>query len=390
MSFAFSKALRLQQLPPYLFAEIDKKKKAAIASGKDVINLGVGDPDRPTPRPIIESLQKHAENPAFHQYALDQGAPELRNTIAAFFERRYGVDLDPAAEILPTIGSKEAIAHFPLAVLNPGDIALVPDPRYPVYWSSTLFAGGEPYLIPLRPDHSFLPDFDAIPADVWKRTRLLFLNYPNNPTGAVADRAFFEQVVKLAHQHGFLIAQDAAYNEMFYQDPPPSILEIEGAKDVAIEFHSLSKTFNMTGWRVGFAVGAAPQIAALGQVKANTDSGIFTAIQFAAITALEHYDSLTPPIRELYRDRRDAFTSALRKIGWNPPSPPATFYVWIPCPAGMSSMQVASRLLEEAAVVVTPGLGFGSTSDGFIRAALTVETPRLLEAVDRIQNLGLA
>ena len=387
MPTTFAKAERLQKLPPYLFAEIDRKKKAAIAAGRDVINLGVGDPDRPTPGPIIESLRRNVENPAFHQYALDQGAPELRQSIAAFMKARYGVDVDPATEILPLIGSKEGIAHFPLAVLNPGDVSLVPDPCYPVYKSSSLFAGATTHIMPLLPALGFRPDLDAIPADVLGRARLMFLNYPNNPTAGSADLPFFEKVVGMAREHGVVVAQDAAYNEMSFDRPAPSILQVPGAKDVAIEFHSLSKTFNMTGWRVGFAVGGAPMIAALGQVKANTDSGIFTAIQFAAKTALDQYDTLTPPIRELYRGRRDAFVSGLKKIGWEVPTPQATFYVWIPCPAGLSSTDLCARLLDEADVVTTPGVGFGQTAEGFIRAALTVETPRLLEAIDRIGKL---
>jgi LL-diaminopimelate aminotransferase len=385
----FVKAERLQKLPPYLFAEIDKKKKAAIAAGRDVINLGVGDPDRPTPTPIVRSLQHHVENPAFHQYALDQGAPELRRAIAAFGRVRYGLELDPDCEILPLIGSKEGIAHFPLAVLNPGDVSLVPDPCYPVYRSSSLFAGAEPYTMPLVPALGFRPDLDAIPADVWGRARLLFLNYPNNPTGGTADLAFFREVVDRAREHDLVVAQDAAYNEIYFEHPAPSLLQVPGATDVAVEFHSLSKTFNMTGWRVGFAIGGAAPIAALGQVKANTDSGIFTAIQFAAKAALEQYDALTPPIRALYKERRDAFVSGLRRLGWDVPTPEATFYVWIPCPQGYSSTDLCARLLDEADVVTTPGLGFGKTADGFLRAALTVETPRLLEAVERIGKLAL-
>lgn len=384
---SFVKSKRLQQLPPYLFAEIDRKKKAAIAAGRDVINLGVGDPDRPTPEPIIRSLQKHAENPAFHQYALDQGAPELRASIASFCKRRYGIDVDPATEVLPTIGSKEAIAHFPLAVINPGDISLVPDPCYPVYRSSTWFAGGEVHTLPLLETNGFKPDLDSIADDVWKRARLLFLNYPNNPTGATVDLAFFEKAVSLAKKHDFVIAQDAAYNEMYFDNPPPSILQIPGAKDVAIEFHSLSKTFNMTGWRVGFAIGGAPIVAALGQVKANSDSGIFTAIQWAAKTALDEYDAITPPIRALYHERRKSFVGALDKIGWKATPADATFYVWVPCPKGQGSLDLAGRLLEEANVVMTPGVGFGAAAEGYIRAALTVETPRLLEAVERIGKL---
>jgi len=389
MSTSFVKSERLQKLPPYLFAEIDKKKKAAIAAGRDVINLGVGDPDRPTPETIISSLQKHVENPAFHQYALDQGAPELRQSIAAFCKARYGIDVDPNSEILPLIGSKEGIAHFPLAVLNPGDISLVPDPCYPVYRSSSMFAGADVYTMPLEPRLGFLPDIEAIPVDVFTRARLMFLNYPNNPTGGTADLAFFEKVVDLAKTHNLVIAQDAAYNEMYFDRPAPSILQIPGAKDVAIEFHSLSKTFNMTGWRVGFAIGGAPQIAALGQVKANSDSGIFTAIQFAAKTALDEYNTLTPPIRALYKERRDAFVAGLKKIGWEVTAPEATFYVWIPCPKGYTSTELCGRLLDEANVVTTPGLGFGHTTDGYIRVALTVETPRLLEAIERIGKLSL-
>ncbi len=383
----FEKSERLRKLPPYLFAEIDKKKKAAIAAGRDVINLGVGDPDRPTPAPIIQSLQQHAENPAFHQYALDQGAPELRRSIADFCKARYGIDVDVASEVLPLIGSKEGIAHFPLAVLNPGDVSLVPDPCYPVYRSSSMFAGGEVHTMPLVPELGFRPDLSAIPDEIWGKARLIFLNYPNNPTGGTADLAFFEEVVERAHRHNVVVAQDAAYNEMYFDEPPPSILQVPGAKDVAVEFHSLSKTFNMTGWRVGFAVGGAPMVAALGQVKANTDSGIFTAIQWAAKTALEQYDTLTPPIRALYRERRDAFLGGLKKIGWDAPTPEATFYVWIPCPKGITSMELSARLLEECDIVMTPGIGFGQSADGYIRAALTVETPRLLEAVDRIAKL---
>ena len=387
MTTPFVKSDRLQKLPPYLFAEIDKKKKAAIAAGKDVINLGVGDPDKPTPRPIIESLKKNVENPAFHQYALDQGAAELRQSIASFCNRRYGLTLDPNGEILPLIGSKEGLAHFPLAVLNPGDVALVPDPCYPVYRSSTQFAGGEVHLMPLSPATGFRPDFAAIPADVWKRAKLMFLNYPNNPTGATVDLAFYAEVLELAKKHNFIVAQDAAYNEMYFDAPPPSMLELPGAKDHVVEFHSLSKTFNMTGWRVGFAIGSPPAVAALGQVKANTDSGIFTAIQFAAKTALDEYETITPPLRAMYKERRDAFIAAFHKIGWDVPAPAATFYMWIPCPTGYSSTETCAKLLDEAAVVTTPGVGFGKSAEGFIRATLTVDTPRLVEAVERIGKL---
>ncbi len=384
----FIKSDRLQQLPPYLFAEIDKKKKAAIAAGRDIINLGVGDPDRPTPAPIVASLQEHAANPKFHQYALDQGDPEFRKAIADFCRGRYGLKLDPDSEILPTIGSKEAIAHLPLAVINPGDTALVPDPCYPVYRSASQFAGAEVVSMPLRPEHDFLPDLEAIPDEVYARTRLMYLNYPNNPTAGLADLDFYRRVVELARTHDFVVAQDAAYNEMYFDDAPPSILQVEGASDVAVEFHSLSKTFNMTGWRVGFVIGAAPIVSALAQVKANVDSGIFTAVQYAAKTAIEGYDELTPPIRDLYRQRRDAFVEGIRAAGFDVQSPKATFYVWIPCPAGLDSATFCAKLLDEADLVTTPGIGFGAEADRFVRVALTVETPRLLVAVERFKRLS--
>jgi LL-diaminopimelate aminotransferase len=385
----FVKSERLQKLPPYLFAEIDKKKKAAIAAGRDIINLGVGDPDRPTPEPIIRSLQKHVETPAFHQYALDQGAPEFRRAVITWFNKRYSVQLNADTEVLGLIGSKEGIAHLPLGILNPGDISLVPDPCYPVYRSFSWFSGADTHVMPLRRENQFLPDLDAIPKEILRRARLMFLNYPNNPTAAIAPRGFFERVVQLANEYGFIVAQDAAYSEMYYEEPPLSILQIPGAKEVAIELHSFSKTFNMTGWRLGFAVGGAPIIAALGQVKANCDSGIFTAIQFAGITALEQYDELTPPIRNLYKDRRDTLVRELRSIGWDVPSPPATFYVWIPCPAGYTSTELCTKLLDEADIVTTPGIGFGETAGGYLRMALTVEAPRIREAVARIGKLRL-
>jgi LL-diaminopimelate aminotransferase len=306
-----------------------------------------------------------------------------------FCKLRYRLDLDPETEVLPLIGTKEGIAHLPLAVLNPGDISLVPDPCYPVYRSSSMFAGADIYSMPLEPGLGFRPDLDAIPPDVFTLARLMFLNYPNNPTGGTADRPFFEKVVALARRHNLVIAQDAAYNELYFEEPAPSILEVPGAKELAIEFHSLSKTFNMTGWRVGFAIGGAPLIAALAQVKANIDSGLFTAIQFAGKTALDDYRNLAPPIRALYKERRDAFLAALGSIGWDVPAPKATFYVWIPCPRGTTSAELCTRLLEEVDVVTTPGIGFGHSADGYIRAALTVETPRLVEAVERIGKLKL-
>jgi LL-diaminopimelate aminotransferase len=384
----FDRAERLKKLPPYLFAEIDKKKKAAIAAGHDVINLGVGDPDTPTPAFIIEELDRAARDPKNHQYAFDNGLPEFRRAIARWYDRRFGVKLDPDREVYPTIGSKEAIAHFPLAVLNPGDVALVPEPGYPPYRSGTIFAAGEPHLMPLRAENGFFPDLDAIPASVLAKAKLIYVNYPNNPTAAVATPEFYAKLVAFASVHGLIVASDAAYTEVYYDREPMSFLEAPGARDVGIEFHSLSKTFNMTGWRVGFAVGNASLVSCLGQLKTNLDSGIFMAIQRAGIKALDRAEEVTEGLVRLYRPRRDALVKGLNSIGWKVSSPAATFYVWIPTPKGLPSTQVASRLLEEADIVVTPGIGFGPSGEGFVRAALTVHEERIREAVERIKGLA--
>lgn len=387
----FQRAARLDQLPPYLFIEIDRKKRAAIAAGKDVISFGVGDPDRPTPDFIVDSMAKAIRVPAHHQYPLGSGSAEFRATASAFMKDRFDVSVDPATEVLALIGTKEGIGHLPLAVLNPGDVALVPSPGYPVYESGTIFAGGKPYDMPLRADRGFLPDFDAIPPDVLARTRLMFINYPNNPTGAVCGLDFLEQAVALARRHDFVICSDAAYTETYFddRDRPHSILEVPGAKDVAIEMHSLSKTFNMTGWRIGFAVGHPGVLEALAKIKGNVDSGAFTAVQDAAITALT---GINRPdivrIREMYRARRDALVPHLREIGFGIDPPRATFYVWARCPRGHEdSMRCATKILEEAAVVAIPGVGFGKHGEGFVRFALTVEVDRIREATGRLAEL---
>ena len=380
---------RLDQLPPYLFVEIDCKKREAIAAGRDVIDFGVGDPDLPTHTFIVDALAEAIRKPANHRYAAGAGSPEYRSAIAAFFARRFSVTLDPNTEVLALLGSKEGLCHLPTGVLNPGQTALIPDPCYPVYIAGTLFAGGKCHMMALREESGWLPDLDAIPSAVLDNARLLFLNYPNNPTAACASLSFFEKAVAFARKHGLLIVQDAAYSEMGYDTPPPSILQVAGAKEVAIELHSFSKTFNMTGWRAAFAVGNAKAIASLAKVKNNVDSGIFGAVQEAAIAALAGIDR--PEIAEqkqIYRRRRDILVSGLREAGWSVNAPAATFYVWVRCPKGLDSMTVASRILAEANVVVIPGIGFGQFGEGYIRFALTVPESRTREAAARIGRIN--
>ena len=384
---AFSVADRFRRLPPYLFAEIDRKKKALVAAGRDVINLGIGDPDTPTHRIIVEALQRAAADPATHCYALDNGDPDFRREIARFMQRRFQVELDPESEIYPTIGSKEALANLAFAFINPGDLALVPEPCYPVYRGATYFAGGIPLYMDLRPENDFFPDLDAVDARDAERVRILWLNYPNSPTGKLATRAFLEKAIAFARRHGCLIVQDAAYAEMGFEGRALSILEVPGGRDVAVELHSCSKTFSMTGWRVGWACGSRELIAGLGRMKTNVDSGIFTAIQRAATVALQHYDQIVPPLMAMYKRRRDVFCDGMRRVGWKVRPPEGTFYCWIPIPPGHTSTQVSARLLDEAAVVTTPGIGFGAPGEGFIRTTLTVPEPRLEEAVERIGKL---
>jgi len=384
----FKRSKRLEVLPPYLFAEIDRKKKAAIAAGRDIINLGIGDPDRPTPDFIIEELGRAASEAKNHRYALDLGLPELRLAFSQWFEKRFGVLLDPESEILPLIGAKEGIAHLPLSLINPGDVVLVPEPCYPPYVSGTIFAGGKPYWLPITSANEFLPDLENIPQEVARKARLLYLNYPNNPTAAVADLEFFRSAVDFAGRYEILIAQDAAYSEIYFDEPSPSILQVEGAKEVAVEFHSLSKTFNMTGWRLGFAVGNASAVKALSEIKTNIDSGVFQAIQYAGIAAYQGYSR--PWRAELlatYRARRDALVDGLESLEWEVLRPRATFYVWIPTPDGFSSVDFASMLLDKADIVVTPGIGFGPSGEGFVRAALTVDEERIKEALRRLPEV---
>lgn len=386
----FPKALRLQALPPYLFKEIDRLKAEVMAKGVDVINLGVGDPDQPTPDFIVKALQEAATNPEHHQYPAYSGMGAFRKSAAAWCKRRFGLDLDPATEVVTLIGSKEGIAHFPLAFINPGDVALVPTPAYPVYHSGTLFAGGTSHFMPLLAENNFLPDLNAIPEDVAHKARIMFINYPNNPTGATADAAFYEKVVAFAKKHNIIVAHDAAYSEMGYDGYRPiSFLEIAGARDIGVEFHSLSKTFNMTGWRLGFAIGNAEILDGLGQVKANIDSGAFNAVQEAGIAALESDQSSIASMQKIYEERRDVLVTGLREMGLTVTSPKATFYVWCQTPKGMTSAAFTALLLQQAGVVTTPGSGFGEPGEGYIRFALTVSKERMAEAVGRMKKLGI-
>ena len=324
---------RIKTLPPYLFAAIDEMKQKAIARGVDIINLGIGDPDLPTPAPIVEQMRQAVGNPKHHQYPSYEGMLSFRQAVADWYKRRFNVTLNPADEVLTLIGSKEGIGHVPLAFVDAGDVVLVPSPGYPVYPVGTSFAGGTPYMMPLTKAHHYLPDLRAIPKDVARKAKLMFLNYPNNPTSAMAGPDFFKRVVEFASEHRIIVCHDAAYSEIYYDGRrPPSFLEADGAKEVGVEFHSLSKTFNMTGWRIGFAVGNKQVLAGLGKVKSNLDSGAFQAVQEAGITALRHGDALADGIRAVYQERRDALLPGLKRVGLEVEPLHAAFYVWVTVP----------------------------------------------------------
>lgn len=386
---SFSKASRLTQLPPYLFKEIDRLKAEVAAKGVDVINLGVGDPDLPTPSFVIDALDRAARKPENHQYPSYSGMDGFRASAAQWCKKRFGLDLDPKKEVMTLIGSKEGIAHFPLAFIEPGDVALIPTPAYPVYHSGTLFAGGVSHFMSLVKANGFLPDLNAIPEDVARKAKIMFLNYPNNPTGACADRGFFEKAVAFAKKFDIIVAHDAAYSEMGYDGyRPMSFLEVPGARDIGVEFHSLSKSFNMTGWRLGFAVGNAEILDAFGQVKANIDSGAFNAVQEAGAAALDSDQSFIAEMQKIYAERRDILVEGLQKMGLAVESPRATFYVWCGVPKGMKSADFTALLLKECGIVTTPGNGFGAPGEGYVRFALTVGKARLQEALARMKKLA--
>ena len=383
-------AERIRQLPRYLFAEIDKKVQIALEKGVDVIKLGIGDPDSPTPDYIIRRMQEEVAKPQNHSYPPDEGVKEFREAVADYYQSRHSVKLDPKKEIVPLIGSKEGIAHIAFCFTNPEDVNLVPDPGYPVYGIGTLFAGGIPQTMPLLKENGFLPDLRKIPVEAARRAKLMFLNYPNNPTGAVATREFFEEAVEFAREYNLIICHDAAYNEIAFDDyRPTSFLEIKGAKDVAIEFGSLSKTFNMTGWRIGYAVGNRTAVEALYRFKTNVDSGVFKAIQYAGVEALTNsmMEPFVENLRNMYQGRRDLVVKALQEIGCPLEAPKASFYIWAPVPEGYTSEEFVSYILENTGVVVTPGRGFGKYGEGYFRIALTVDESRLQEAMERIRGV---
>ena len=389
MAFFIEESNRLKALPPYLFVEIDRAKRKAIKKGLKVIDFGVGDPDQPTPNFILTAMQKALKDPATHHYPLDRGYAPFRQAVSQWVHKRFGQTFNPESEILPLIGSKEGIAHLPLALINPGDVALIPDPCYPPYKSGTGFAGGEGVLLPLKEEDNFLPDFESVPSEILRKSKIIFVNYPNNPTGATAPRVFYEKLVKWAASNQVLIASDLAYSEIYFgKEKPLSIFEIPGAREVAIEFHSLSKTCNMAGWRVGFAIGREEVITALLKVKANVDSGVFTAIQKASIEALKNSFKFSKETNRLYRRRRDLLVSGLRELGFPVKNVEASLYVFTRLPKGHKDSTVFCKdLLEKTGIVATPGVGFGAAGEGYVRFALAVAEPEIREAIARMRKI---
>jgi len=378
---------RLDRLPPYLFAELSRKIAAKEAAGVDVISLGIGDPDTPTPALVPDALAAAAHDGGTHQYPSNRGRPELREAFARFYQRRFGVALDPATEIVPALGAKECVFNVNLAFLDPGSAALAADPGYPVYTGGPLLAGAEAVLMPLLPELGFVPDLDAISDEDAERARLMFLNYPNNPTGAVVPAGFFERVVEYARAHDILVVHDASYTETTFDGyVAPSFLETPGAKEVGVEIFSLSKGYNMTGWRTGAIVGNAEAVEAYWKLKTNIDSGMFEAVQLAAVAALDDGDHIPREMSEVYERRRDLVVGALREIGVDVSSPQATIYVWAPVPEGHTSASYCELVLEESGVVVSPGGAYGPNGEGFFRISLTIDDERLSEALERLRG----
>ena len=378
---------RLEQLPPYLFAELERKVSERRRAGIDVISLGIGDPDLPSPDLLIEEAQRQVADPATHKYPSNRGLDAFREAVAAFYARRFGVEVDPDREVLPLLGGKEGVAHVCFAMLDPGELCLAADPGYPVYTSGTLLAGGTPHLMPLTAEHGFLPDLDGIGRDVTDRANLLFCNYPNNPTGAVCDVAFFERLAAFGHERGVPIVHDNAYSEITFDGyTAPSFLEAPGAREAGVEMFSLSKAYNMTGWRIGAAVGNAEMIAALLKLKTNIDSGVFDAVQLAAARALTGPQDHVREMCAVYERRRDLTIAALHAVGIDVHAPKGTMYIWVPVPEGHTSVSFAELVLDQAAVVVSPGSSYGPNGEGYVRLSLTLPDPDLREAVSRIEQ----
>ena len=381
------KSKRLDLIPPYLFVKIEEKKAELIKSGVDVIDFGIGDPDLKTPKNIFKKMHDVLENQDSANYPTSKGEMPFRKAVSLWYKKRFSVQLDPNNEVCALIGSKEGLSHLFFAFVDPGDVVLVPDPSYPVYRIGTLLAGGEPYFLPLTKENKFLPDLDSIPSDILKRSKILFINYPNNPTGAVAALDFYKKCVDFARRNNILLVSDLAYSEMGYDGyTPHSILEVTGAKDVAVEFHSLSKSYNMTGWRIGMAVGNAEAIHALATIKSNVDSGAFKAIQTSAAEALNGDQKSIEENRKIFQERRNVLIDGLNSLGWHLEKPKATFYMWVPVPAGETSATFTEKLLDKCGILVVPGNGYGAAGEGFVRFAITLPKERISAAIVRMKK----
>lgn len=385
-----SPADRLQALPPYVFARLDELKARAREQGLDLIDLGMGNPDGPTPVPVVEAAIKALQNPANHGYPPFEGTASFRAAITSWYKRRYGVELDPDSEALPLLGSKEGLAHLAIAYVNPGDLVLVPSPAYPAHFRGPLIAGGIVHSLTLKPENGWLLDIAAIPEGVAQQAKILYFNYPSNPTGATAPREFFEEIVAFARRYKILLVHDLCYAELAFDGyKPTSLLEIAGGKEIGVEFHTMSKTYNMAGWRVGFAVGNRHIIQGLRTLKTNLDYGLFAALQTAAETALQLPDEYVHQVQDRYRQRRDFLIEGLAKLGWDITPPLATMYLWVPCPPGTGSTDFALEVLQKTGVVVTPGNAFGSGGEGYVRISLIADCSRLGEALRRFKDAGI-
>jgi len=383
-------AQRLLKLPIYVFAQLDKLKAEQTAKGKDLIDLGMGNPDIPPPPDVINALVESLKNPENHRYPSFEGAPDFKDAVAGWCERQYGIKIDPEHEVVTLIGSKEGVVHFAFAYINPGDTTLVPMPAYPAHFRGTILAGGDPIILPTTEQNGYIPDLKIIDPDIARKAKILFLSYPTNPTAAIAPREFFEEAVAFCKKYDIILLHDFAYAEIYFEGKKPiSMLSIPGAKDITIEFHTTSKTFGMPGWRCGFAVGNRKLIESLRKIKTNLDYGLFTAVQKAAITALNHKDGYIEGVRATYQKRRDIFVEGLNSLGWKVKKPQATMYVWFPVPQGYDSTEFTMNLMEKTGVVVSPGVAFGEVGEGYARAALVVKEERIIEALERMRSAGI-